>query len=74
MMEPYIQPCDCGGSFRKGCTPRCPQCSKPLSAELAASYIESNAPGTQKGWRWQRNWRSVYCVVIEDNRVDNNFR
>jgi hypothetical protein len=74
MMEPYLQPCDCGGNFRRGCTPRCPCCREPLSADLAASYIESNAPGVQKGWRWQRNWSSIYCMVIEGNRVDNNFR
>jgi hypothetical protein len=45
-----------------------------LSAELATTYIEHNAPGTKKGWRWQRNWSGVYGIVIEDKRIDNNFR
>ncbi len=73
-MEPYLQPCACGGNFKKGCAPRYPHCREPLSAELAASYIETNAPGTQKGWRWQKNWSSCYCIAIEDNWVQNNFR
>jgi len=73
-MEPYLQACDCGGSFKRGCAPRCPHCVKPLSAELATSYIEANAPGTKKGWRWQRDWSGVYCIVIDGKRIDNNFR
>jgi hypothetical protein len=73
-MEPYLQPCECGGSFRRGSSPRCPICKQQLSAEVAASYIEANAPGTQRGWRWQRNWSGLYCIVIEEKRVDDNFR
>jgi hypothetical protein len=73
-MEPYVQPCECGGSFRGGSAPRCPRCNQPLSAELAANYLERNAPGTKKGWHWQKNWSGVYCIVIESKRVDNNFR
>src|SRR5215469_13380532 len=45
-----------------------------LSAELATSYIEANAPGSEKGWRWQRSWIGMYCIVIEDKRVMDNFR
>ena len=71
-MEPYVQPCDCGGRFRRGAGPRCPRCNKPLSAELATSYIENNAPGTKKGWRWQRNWSGLYCIVVEEKKVDDN--
>lgn len=73
-MESHLQPCECGGSFRRGSSPRCPFCSQPLSAAAAASYIEGNAPGTGKGWRWQRNWSGLYCIVIAGNRVDDNFR
>ena len=73
-MEQYLQPCECGGRFKRGSAPRCPHCNEPLSPELATSYIESNAPGTKKGWRWQRNWSGLYCIVIEDKRVDNKFR
>lgn len=72
-MEPYLKHCDCGGSFRRGASPRCPHCYEQLSADLAAAFLEANAPGTKKGWRWQRNWSSLYCIVIEGNRVPNNF-
>jgi hypothetical protein len=73
-MEPYLHPCDCGGQFRRGAAPRCPRCGEPLSAESATLYIESNAPGTEKGWRWQRTWKKLYCIVIENKVVENNFR
>jgi hypothetical protein len=73
-MEPYLHPCDCGGRFIRGAAPRCPLCDESLSAASAASYIESNAPGTEKGWRWQRSWSRLYCIVIENKMVENNFR
>jgi hypothetical protein len=44
-----------------------------LSAEVATGYIEKNAPGTSKGWRWQRDWQGTYCIVIEGRRIDNNW-
>ena len=72
-MEAYLLPCECGGGFRKGASPRCPHCKHALSAEIATSYIEANAPGTKKGWRWQRNWSSIYCIDIGNNTVSNNF-
>jgi len=73
-MEAHLEPCECGGTFRKGASPRCPYCNQILSADLSASYIEKNAPGAKSGWRWQRNWSGYYCVVIQGKRVDNNFR
>jgi hypothetical protein len=73
-MEPYVLPCQCGGAFQSGCSPRCSHCNAPLSADKATSYIEENAPGTKKGWRWQRNWSGLYCIVIEEKLVENNFR
>jgi len=73
-MESYVEPCQCGGAFKKGCSPRCWRCKQPLSAEDATSFIESNAPGTQKGWRWQRTWSGTYCIIIEDKIIKNNFR
>jgi len=72
-MEAYLLPCECGGSFKKGATPRCLHCKRALSAEVATSYIEANAPGAKNGWRWQRDWSDMYCIVIENNRVLNNF-
>lgn len=73
-MEPLLERCECGGRFRKGGAPRCPRCNLSLSAELAASYIEKNALGTEKGWRWQRTWKGLYCMVVENKRVANNWR
>jgi len=73
-LEQYLRACECGGAFKKGAVPRCPHCSQALSAEAATAYIETNAPGTTRGWRWQRNWHDVYCIVIDNKRVMNNFR
>jgi hypothetical protein len=72
-MEQFLKHCDCGGRFRRGAKPRCPHCRQELSAELATNYLEGNAPGTKKGWRWQKNWSALYCIVIEGNRIANNF-
>ena len=55
-VEPAILPCECGGRFKGGAEPRCPACHRILSAIEAAEWIEANAPGTKKGWRWQRMW------------------
>jgi hypothetical protein len=73
-VERYLLPCSCGGRFRKGASPRCPHCTVPLSAERAAGHIEQNAPGTAKGWLWQRNWSGLYCVAIEDPKNPGTFR
>lgn len=71
--EVWLQPCSCGGTFRRNATPRCPHCNAPLSAEIATRYIEKNAHGTKKGWRWQRSWLGMYGIVIE-GRIVNNWR
>ena len=73
-LEKYLKPCCCGGAFKKGSSPRCPHCQKPLSAQVATHYIEANALGTKKGWTWQRNWRETYCIVIEKREVRDNFK
>ncbi len=73
-LEKHILQCECGGTFRKGSSPRCPHCGEPLSAEVAVTYIEANAPGTKKGWHWQRNWHETYCIIIENRVVYDNFR
>ena len=64
--ERFVRPCTCGGQFRGSATPRCPHCARHLSAEASAEFIERNASGTAKGWRWQRSWRGLYAIVIED--------
>ena len=72
--ERYLEACACGGVFKKGSSPRCPKCQKPLSPRTATHYIEANAAGANKGWRWQANWRETYCIVIEKGEVRDNFR
>lgn len=71
-LEPCLAPCECGGRFRAGASPRCPHCQSEPSAEAAATFIEANAPGTAKGWRWQRNWVALYCILIEDRVIQDN--
>jgi hypothetical protein len=68
-IEPYLKSCDCGGHFRAGAAPRCPHCKHPLAAEVAAEYLEANAPGTAKGWQWQRNWIGLYSIIVEGRSV-----
>jgi hypothetical protein len=71
-MEP-LTPCVCGGTFAKGHSPRCPHCKQLLSADKVADYIEPQCPGTKKGWRWQRSWCGMYCAVIDNRQVMDNF-
>lgn len=69
--EPFLKSCLCGGTFRAQAPPRCPHCNLPLSAELATHYLEANAPGTAKGWRWDRRWDGLYSIIIEERVVTN---
>ena len=62
--EPRLPTCECGGHFRFGVGPRCPSCREPLSADRAAVWLEAQAAGTKSGWRWQRSWQGIYCIVI----------
>jgi hypothetical protein len=64
--EPFLRSCSCGGRFHKGASPRCIHCNSELSAEYAAGHIERNSVGAARGWHWQRNWSSLYCMVLED--------
>src|SRR6185436_18700846 len=59
--EKLADPYECGRHFRGTTAPRCPHCHETLSAEKAADYIERNAPGTAKGWRWQKSWSGLYA-------------
>jgi hypothetical protein len=68
-VEPFLQECSCGGKFRSEATPRCPHCHCSLSTIEATSFIEEHAEGTKKGWRWQRNWTGLYCIIIENKSV-----
>jgi len=72
--EEYLSSCSCGGHFKKGSSPRCPYCGESLSSDLMAGAIERNAPGTAKGWRWQRTWSGIYCIAVEDPDNPNTLR
>jgi hypothetical protein len=73
-IEPFLEQCSCNGHFRHNAAPRCPFCKATLSPILAKEYIEKNAPGTEKGWKWQNNWDDLYAIVIEDNKVNDNWK
>jgi len=68
-----LQPCPCGGRFTADAGPRCPRCVAPLSPLVAAEWLERNAAGTSRGWGWQRDWTGIYCIVIEDRVVRDNW-
>ena len=70
-IETRLAACPCGGHFRSAATPRCPSCHAPLDAKAVASFIEANAPGAKKGWKWQRSWNGIYCVVVAKPPVEN---
>jgi hypothetical protein len=72
-IEPYLRPCSCGGHFLVTGSPRCLRCTLALLAAEAASWIETQAPGAKKGWRWQKSWDGLYCMVIERRIVHDNF-
>jgi hypothetical protein len=71
--EPWLEECVCGGHFTASAEPRCPTCGVTLSAEAASIFIEKNAPGAKKGWKWQRSWHGMYCIVISGRLVQNNW-
>jgi len=70
-VEHLLKPCPCGGAFRASADPKCPTCARPLSAVKATAYIEKNAPGTVKGWRWDQSWSGVYSIALNENIVED---
>lgn len=73
-VELLLNDCECGGTFRKGTSPRCPHCNSELSAIAAAKYIEANAPATGDGWRWQQSWEGLYAIIVQDKCIDDNWK
>ena len=69
-----LEPCACGGHFRRGASPRCPSCLEPLSPLHAAPHIEAQATGAGRGWQWQRNWSGVYCMAMDDPQAPGRPR
>ena len=74
LWEPHLDPCSCGGTFRRGASPRCPRCHLPLSAETAGYYIEQNEGKAAKDWKWQGNWSEAYCIAIEEMNNGGELR
>lgn len=72
-VERHLRPCECGGRFRAGAPPRCPGCHEPLPADGMAGPIEEDAPATRDGWRWDRRWDGLYCVIINGRWIDDNW-
>jgi hypothetical protein len=72
--EQYLRSCDCGGTFRRGASPRCVVCTQPLSAVYATGHIEHNFVSGVRNWRWQRNWTDTYCIEIEDPTRPGSLR
>ena len=70
-VEALLKPCPCGDAFLSSAEPKCPHCARSLSAAKATTYIERDAPGTAKGWRWQQSWSGIYSVVLNDNHVQD---
>ena len=70
-IEVLLKPCPCGGVFRASADPKCPHCTKSLSDAKATVYIERDAPGTAKGWRWQQSWSGIYSIILNDQLVND---
>jgi len=68
-VEPFLAPCSCGGRFLARAVPRCPTCSDALDPHAVRTFLEANAPGTAKGWRWQGSWDGLYFIVVNDRLV-----
>ena len=64
--EPFLRPCRCGGRFRRNTSPCCPYCNQKLSAIHAAQHIQAQALGAGRNWRWQNDWKGVYCIAIDN--------
>jgi len=73
-LEPLVAPCACGGRFRADAVPRCPRCRATLDPVASSGFIEANAPGTKAGWRWQRSWKGMYAIIIEDRLVEDPWK
>lgn len=72
--EEYLLPAPDGGIFRSSASPRCPVCGQVLDPVAATRYIEADAKGTKKGWRWQKSWDGMYCIVIENRVVYDTYK
>jgi hypothetical protein len=70
-IEALLKRCPCGDRFRASADPKCPHCTHTLSASEATAYIERDAPGAKKGWRWQQSWSGIYSIVLNDHFLED---
>ncbi len=70
----YIANCECGGKFQFESKPRCPHCLEEISAEAASKYINRKSDDPRGEWNWQQDWSGIYCILIEQNVVRNNWK
>ena len=74
-LEPYLEKCLCGGSFKRSAIPRCPRCKQQLDPVEVNKYIDNDRPVEDKGkFLWQNNWDGIYAIIIEENVIRNNWR
>jgi hypothetical protein len=73
-IENYLLPAPDGGSFKASAVPRCPHCNQPLDPIKATEYIEKNAEGSKGGWRWDKSWDGIHCIIIENRLVIDNWK
>ncbi len=73
-LEGYLKKCSCGGSFKRNASPRCPHCRQELDPVEVNKFIYNDVRPEYKGkFLWQNNWNGIYAIVIENNKIDNNW-
>lgn len=68
-IEAALAPCGCGGRFLSGSAPRCPACRETLDPDQASAYIDPAVQPVAAGWKWQKSWQGLYCIVVEKRTV-----
>ncbi len=74
VLEEFVSQCSCGGHFSGSAKPRCTHCHEVLDALEATRFIESNAPGATKGWRWQRTWTGSDAIIIGGRVIEDPWK
>lgn len=70
----HLLSCSCGGQFVSAAMPRCPHTAIKHCRQLRLPLGSTRTlPAQRGGWRWQRSWAGLYCIVIEHSLVQDNF-
>ena len=70
-IESFLLKCECSGTFKEKASPRCPHCNELIDPEKFSIFAEYNAV---ENWCWQKNWTGIYCIIIEDKVIRNNWK